>query len=176
MRFSFYTVDAFYCNFLRQFDSKVPHTMDKKSSRPFVGIIFSIKEFKYYAPLTSPKPKHLHMSNQIDFLKINNGIWGAVNFNNMIPVNDFSIKEIDMRIDKEDTQDVIMYKKLLMNQLSWCNSHRDLILKQAEKLYNLIVNQKGWKSLADRCCNFPVDEKYCKEYCLKNRTAESGDR
>lgn len=176
MRFSFYTVDAFYCNFLQQFDSKVPHTMDKKSSRPFVGIIFSIKEFKYYAPLTSPKPKHLHMSNQIDFLKINNGIWGAVNFNNMIPVNDFSIKEIDMRIDKEDTQDVIMYKKLLMNQLSWCNSHRDLILKQAEKLYNLIVNQKGWKSLADRCCNFPEDEKYCKEYCLKNRIAESGDR
>lgn len=89
MRFSFYTVDPSYCDFLRQFDSKVPHTMDKKSSRPFVGIVFSIKDFNYYAPLTSPKPKHLHMSNQVDFLKINNGMWGAVNFNNMIPVNDF---------------------------------------------------------------------------------------
>ena len=72
MRFSFYTIDTSYCNFLRQFDAKVPHTLDKKSSRPFVGIIFSIMDFKYYAPLTSPKPKHLKMSNQIDFLKINN--------------------------------------------------------------------------------------------------------
>ena len=69
-----------------------------------------------------------------------------------------------------------MYKKLLMNQLSWCNSHRDLILKQAEKLYNMIINNKGWESLADRCCNFPEDEKRCKEYFLKYRTDESGDR
>ena len=176
MRFSFYTIDTSYCNFLRQFDAKVPHTMEKKSSRPFVGIVFSIRDFKYYAPLTSPKPKHLAMSNQIDFLKINNGIWGAVNFNNMIPVNDFSIKEIDMRIDKYDSQDVITYKKLLMNQLSWCNSHRDLILKQAEKLYCMIVNNKAWKSLADRCCNFSEDEKRCKEYTYKRQIVDLGDR
>lgn len=150
--------------------------MDKKSSRPFVGIIFSIMDFKYYAPLTSPKPKHLHMSNQVDFLKINNGIWGAINFNNMIPVNDFSIKEISMRMDEDDTQDVVMYKQLLMNQLSWCNSHRDSILKQAEKLYNLIVNDKAWKSLSDRCCIFSEDEKRCKEYSFKYRITDSGDK
>lgn len=150
--------------------------MDKKSSRPFVGIIFSIMDFKYYAPLTSPKPKHLHMSNQIDFLKINTGIWGAINFNNMIPVNDFSIKEISMRMDEDDTQDVVMYKQLLMNQLSWCNSHRDSILKQAEKLYILIVNDKAWKSLSDRCCNFSEDEKRCKEYSFKYQITDSGER
>ena len=150
--------------------------MDKKSSRPFVGIIFSIMDFTYYAPLTSPKPKHLHMSNQIDFLKINNGILGAINFNNMIPVNDFSIKEISMRMDEDDTQDLVMYKQLLMNQLSWCNSHRDSILKQAEKLYNLIVNDKAWKSLSDRCCNFSEGEKRCKEYSFKYRITDSGDK
>lgn len=94
----------------------------------------------------------------------------------MIPVNDFSIKEISMRIDEDDTQDVVMYKQLLMNQLSWCNSHRDSILKQAEKLYNLIVNDKAWKSLSDRCCNFSEDEKRCKEYSFKYRITDSGDK
>lgn len=28
----------------------------------------------------------LHLKKQIDFLKIKDGIWGAINFNNMIPV------------------------------------------------------------------------------------------
>jgi hypothetical protein len=26
------------------------------------------------------------MKNQLDFLKINGGLWGAINFNNMIPI------------------------------------------------------------------------------------------
>lgn len=36
-------------------DPCVPYTMDRKSSRPFVGIVFSVNGFHYYAPLTSPK-------------------------------------------------------------------------------------------------------------------------
>lgn len=58
------------------------------------GILFTVNGFHYYAPLTSPKPKHLQMKNQIDFLKINQGQWGAINFNNMIPVPcNFSLDE-----------------------------------------------------------------------------------
>ena len=66
-------VDTTYCDFLRKTDPCVPYTMDKKSIRPFVGIVFSVNGFHYYAPLTSPKPKHLQMKNQIDFLKIKDG-------------------------------------------------------------------------------------------------------
>ena len=82
MSFSFYCVEPSYCDYLREYDPKVPYTMDKKSTRPFIGIVLNINGFDYFAPLTSPKPKHLKMKNQIDFLKINNGIWGAINFNN----------------------------------------------------------------------------------------------
>lgn len=67
MKFSFYCADDEYCDFLRKSDPCVPYTMDKKRNRPFVGIVFSINGYKYYAPLTSPKPKHLAMKNQIDF-------------------------------------------------------------------------------------------------------------
>lgn len=76
MNLSFYTVSSSYCDFLRKTDSCVPYTMDSKSIRPFVGIVFSINGFQYYAPLTSPKKKHLHMKNQVDFLKIKGGAWG----------------------------------------------------------------------------------------------------
>ncbi|MDR1320575.1 MAG: type III toxin-antitoxin system ToxN/AbiQ family toxin, partial [Gracilibacteraceae bacterium] len=87
MGFSFYHTNTDYCDFLRKSDPCVPYTMDQKFTRPFVGIVFFVNSYNYYAPLTSPKPKHLCMKNQVDFLKINGGAWGAINFNNMIPVH-----------------------------------------------------------------------------------------
>ena len=164
MNFSFYIVDSAYCDYLRKADPRVPYTMDKKSIRPFVGIVFTINGFNYYAPLTSPKPKHLHMKNQIDFLKINNGTWGAINFNNMIPVSLDSLTKVEMQITDTDSKSDIDYKNLLANQLSWCNSNKEIILKQADKLYRTIVQGKSWDNLSSRCCNFVLDEKRCMDY------------
>lgn len=165
MSFSFYMVDSDYCDYLRKHDPCVPYTMDHKAIRPFVGIVFSINGFHYYAPLTSPKPKHLTMKNQIDFLKINQGEWGAINFNNMIPVHTSRLTKAEMKILETDSKQDISYKNLLSNQLSWCNSHRDTILKQAQKLYQIITEGKSWRNLATRCCNFALDEKLCTTYC-----------
>lgn len=156
MSFSFYCVEPSYCDYLREYDPKVPYTMDKKSTRPFIGIVLNINGFDYFAPLTSPKPKHLKMKNQIDFLKINNGIWGAINFNNMIPVPQCCLSRISMEILPTDTQDEIAYKNLLMNQLSWCNmkQHTDAILEKALRLYTVITTGRARKELVERCCDF----------------------
>lgn len=130
MRFSFYTINADYCNYLRKADSRVPYTMEQKSTRPFVGIVLSINGFHYYAPLTSPKPKHLHMKNQLDFIKINQGKWGLINFNNMIPAPINTLTKIEISPSNADSPQVAAYKNLLSNQLSWCNAHKDTILKR----------------------------------------------
>ena len=135
MSFSFYQVDPAYSNFLRQSDPCIPHTSGQKAARPFVGIVLTINGLNYYAPLSSPKPKHINMKNQVDFLKINKGYWGVIN-----------------------------YKNLLSNQLSWCNANRQIILTHATKLYELITQGKRHPGLANRCCNFPVDEMQCKMY------------
>lgn len=158
MNFSFYTVDAGYCDYLRKSDPCVPYTMERKAIRPFVGIVFSVNNVHYYAPLTSPKPKHMQMKSQIDFLKINGGEWGAINFNNMIPVHPKSLTKVEIKILETDSPSDKAYKNLLSNQLSWCNSHRETILKQAEKLYRLIVCGNAWDALRNRCCNFALDE------------------
>lgn len=165
MNFSFYRIHADYCDFLRNTDSRVPYTMQDKSIRPFVGIVFALNQYHYYAPLTSPKPKHLHMKNQVDFLKINGGIWGAINFNNMIPVHNACLQKVPIKIFPSDTQAEVAYKNLLANQLSWCNSHKDIIVTHAEKLYRIIKQGNGRKELTARCCNFPVDEIQYLSYC-----------
>ena len=167
MNFSFYRVDADYCDYLRKSDPCVPYTMERKAMRPFVGIVFSVNGVHYYAPLTSPKPKHRNMKNQIDFLKIEGGEWGAINFNNMIPVHPKNLIKVEMKILPTDSEPDRAYKNLLSNQLSWCNSHREIILKQAEKLYWLIAEGRAWDDLKNRCCNFPLDERLCVSYAAE---------
>lgn len=80
-------VDCDYCDYLRKFDSKVMYNAGSKELRPFIGILFSVDGMEYFAPLSSPKTKHLNMKNNIDMIKIDSGRLGVINFNNMIPVN-----------------------------------------------------------------------------------------
>ena len=113
MAFSFYTVRPEYCDFLRQKDPCVPYTMDAKSIRPFIGILFTVNGFHYYAPLTSPKPKHIHMKNQVDFMKIRNGELGAINnFNNMIPVPISCLSRVEIRRKEGDCAQDIAYIRI----------------------------------------------------------------
>ena len=104
MNLKFYRADASYCSFLRKVDPCVPYIQDDKNARPFVGIVLTVSGLNYFAPLTSPKPKHKSMKNQVDFLKINGGAWGAINFNNMIPIHQSCLIPIDLTILSTDNK------------------------------------------------------------------------
>ena len=167
MEFNFYNINSNYCDYLRNYDKNIPYTMDNKATRPFIGIVIKIEDINYYAPLTSPKEKHLKMKNQIDFLKIDNGNLGAINFNNMIPVNEDNISKIEIKnIQDKD------YKNLLENQLSWCNKkqNKQNILDKAKKLYDYINNPNNiknvdrWEKIKYRCCDFKKLEQLAKVY------------
>ena len=108
----FYHIKDDYITFLRQYDSKVSE--NKNQTRPYVGVVLEINSIKYYAPFSSPKTKHKKMKNGKDFRKINNGIYGAINFNNMIPVLDDVLIEIDIA----NIQDM-KYRRLLQNQYNF---------------------------------------------------------
>ena len=83
---------------------------------------------------------------------------------NMIPVPLECLTKISPQVHATDSAQDIAYKNLLSNQLSWCNSHRDTILKQADKLYRIVTQGKAWDSLYKRCCNFSADEQRCLLY------------
>lgn len=89
-------VNTDYCDYLRKFDNKVSYNKFEKELRPFIGILFQIDTCEYFAQLSSPKPKHKNMKNTIDFFKIKDGELGAVNFNNMIPVNENNYSLVDL--------------------------------------------------------------------------------
>lgn len=171
-RLTFCLVDAEYCDYLREKDPCVPYTMDSKSNRPFVGILLKIGKNDYYAPLSSPKSKHLTMKSQIDLIKIENGKYGVINLNNMIPIHKNFVCSVNMNIVNTDTLETVRYKTLLANQLTWCNANKNIIFNRAQKLYDVIINNFGWDTLVKRCCKFGQDEELLISYCkYKNWTA-----
>lgn len=159
-RLHLYTLDIKYANALSKADDRVMSVspQEGKDNRPFVGIVVLFHDRKYCIPLTSPKPKHQNMKNDLDFSKIidkHGKLIGALNFNNMLPVSDDVITLITIKPDASDTPEQRKYKDLLSNQLDWCNDNADSILKKANKLYRFITETpEKSRNLTRRCCNF----------------------
>ena len=163
MRLNLYTVNKEYCEFLRKFDSKVPIVNGNKEKRLFVGILICVNNKNYFAPLTSPKKKHLMMKDSQDFMKIDNGELGAINFNNMIPIPSTELNQISYADVKDEK-----YRKLLIKQISWCNSSKDKIINKAYNLYKSMKYDNMSEKLKNRCCDFELLEKMCYEYMHEN--------
>ena len=157
------TINSKYCDFLREYDYRVTYNSKEKESRPFVGILFTIGRYKYFAPLSSPKPKHLKMKNTIDFYKIDSGRLGAINFNNMIPVTEGEYQIIDVNQKHISVYDEV-YQNLLRNQLRWLNRYGKSLREKATILYNKRINNKLSNNIKNRCCDYKLLEEKIKEY------------
>ena len=163
-----YTLSQPYYQYISQFDAKVPHTSVGKESRPFIGIVLHFNDVSYFAPLTSPKQKHLTMKNAIDFHRIQEGQLGAINFNNMIPIPSDEAKEIDLNISIGMSTDELNYKNLLKNQKNWCDGNVDVLMNKAKHLRETIETTENEKLLR-RCCDFKLLEEKCLEYSVKQK-------
>lgn len=167
MPINLYHADYEYCNYLYSIDRKVPIIKGIKENRPFVGMILCVNEKNFFAPLTSPKTKHLYMKETQDFIKIDNGKFGGINLNNMIPIPKryLHLLNIDEIQDKK-------YAKLLKIQIEWLNKYKYKIEDKAEKLYYSVISNNAQINLIQRCCNFKLLEEKCYEYMKDNMIRE----
>lgn len=162
----FYHIKDDYINYLRNYDSKV--ALNKHERRPYVGVVVQIGDIAYYAPFTSPKPKHQYMKNAKDFRKIAGGSYGAINFNNMIPVPVDALLLIDIN-NEPDPQ----YRRLLQNQYRAVVRDRIGIEKTACMLRSLILTDTERltpydKKVKERCCDLQLLERIYNGYSKTN--------
>jgi protein AbiQ len=157
-----YTISDNYVDYLKGFDFKAPD--NKNSKRPYVGVVFSVNGSNFFAPLSSPKLKHLTMKEGLDLIKIENGEYGVVNLNNMIPVPLCELSPIDFSKQSPD------YSFILKQQGQFFRKNEEEIKEKAKKLYSLY--KKGYlnENLKFRCCNFPLLEKKCAEWEKNHKT------
>lgn len=157
-RLNLYLIDMKYIRNLVKIEDKVMSVSPQvgKETRPFVGIVIICGIQKYCIPLSSPKPKHKSMKNDVDFMKILDGekLIGVLNFNNMIPVDESCIIPLDLRITERDDAATKKYKKMASKQLNWCQHNQESIVKKANKLYMMVQSEKVSGFLKRRCCDF----------------------
>ncbi|MBR1386060.1 MAG: type III toxin-antitoxin system ToxN/AbiQ family toxin [Bacilli bacterium] len=156
-------VDYKYCDYLRQFDNKVSYNAGLKELRPFIGILFVVNKYEYFAPLSSPKAKHLKMKNNIDIIKIHDGNLGVINFNNMIPVMKNNYELFDLNKIPSNSSE-LKRQLLLKSQLQWLNRHNKIVRTKAIKLYDKYKNNDLPINIKNRCCNFILLEEKCNSY------------
>ena len=161
--FKIVKVDYKYYDYLRKFDNKVPYNAGSKELRPFIGILFTVEGCEYFAPLSSPKIKHLKMNNNIDLIKIDKGNLGVINFNNMIPVTNKNYELFDLNKEPDNTPE-LKRQLLLRNQVRWLNSNVKFVKDKALRLYKLYSGGRLPDRISKRCCNFKLLEEKCKEY------------
>ncbi len=173
--FKLFMVKDDYVNFCRKYDPKVQS--NKEDSRKFIkkylGIVFEINNMKYYVPLSSYKPeKHDNMSNKIDFVRIEDEKhkYAVLNLNNMIPVPDNAIIDFNINILSTNTEEERKYRDLLRNEWRICRAKRDRIIKNASKIYNMVLNNKPI-NIVNRCCNYKLLEKLSIQYCAEREVA-----
>ena len=106
-RFKLYNVNIKYIRNLHKVDDNVPSVSPQigKATRPFLGIIVLINGSKFCIPFTSHSDKKNKkfeaMRENITFRKIcdkDGRVLAALNFNNMIPVREKYITEIDLKM------------------------------------------------------------------------------
>lgn len=178
-----YDVELKYIRDLHNADSNVISQSPQisKDTRRYLGIVIMLNGQKYCIPFSSgQKDKYQSKKSNIDLIKIpdvekknNNGAYvtmAVLNLNNMIPVDESLITKVDLRMLKTDDYAQQRRKRLLQKELAWCRENAELIVRRAQKVYNM-VNETPEKShmLTKRCCNFKKLEDVMQRYLTKHK-------
>lgn len=160
----FYEVEEKYIDYLSQFSEHLFHNAKttQKYSRKYIGILFEINGMKYFAPLSSFKPKHKKLSEAVDFIKI--GDMAVINLNNMFPVPEKCYK-----LKNPDAEKNQQYRTLLNNEIRIIRKKNDQLINNAKSVYNHKLTNDGKSKLSKRCNDFKLLEEKCRIWSEQNK-------
>ncbi len=159
MKLKFYEVDGKYIQYIKENgDSKIPNIDYEKHKKFFCGIVLTINNFNYFAPVSSynKKVNTNFLIKDKDIITKQLKPIASLRFSFMFPCPIEYLSEKDF--SKEDKK----YQILLRKELHYCNINREKIRKMANQVYNLGLNEKSRKKF--NICNFKLLEEKCLEY------------
>lgn len=151
-----YRISDQYIRFLKSRDNRVQDNKGRK--RPYVGVVLYVGKFRYFVPMESPKPGHAKIKAGHHIMKIADGRYGILGFNNMIPVREEAL--ISFNIDEEPN---VQYANLLRRQISFINRHKAEVYDHANQTYIRVVDKSN-KFLLTISCDFKKLERACRQY------------
>ena len=146
-----------YIEYLSSYQKHISTQTDQNFKRKYIGIVLEVSGIKYFAPLSSFKDKHKKMKESVDFIKIKD--YAVINLNNMIPVPDSQIVNININKEKNAS-----YRYLLQAESREVNRQKNRIRKNAEIVYSHKKHNGVSTPLAKRTNDFELLEKLSKKY------------
>lgn len=159
MSIKLYEVEAEYVDYLSDYAPHLFHNKgdDQKHSRKYIGVLLTVDDMSYFAPLSSFKAKHHKMKNNVDFIKV--GTYAVINLNNMFPVPEGLYQYIDFGKEKDAN-----YRNLLMAEYRIIKGLQDKIMKNAHVVYKHRKDNGDSTPLGRRCNDFTALEDACVKY------------
>ncbi len=162
MKLKFYEVDSEYIKYLKENgDNKIPNIDYEKHKKFFCGIVLTINNFNYFAPVSSYNKKAHTAFLIMDKDKKTKELKpiSSLRFSFMFPC---PIKYLNQKdFSKEDEKHQILLRK----ELHYCNINREKIKKLANQVYKLGLNEVSRKRF--NICDFKKLEEKCLEYVEK---------
>ena len=122
----FYTINDSFVSSIKLIEPKIQDNYGGK--RPYIGVLLSINDLNYFAPLSSYKSKQDRINNITVFKLHEKGNpenkLGVIHLNNMFPVPYNQLNEVI--IDINDS-----YGRMLQNQYEYILHYQEKIQKQA---------------------------------------------
>lgn len=158
-----YFVSNDYLDHLRQVEPKIPLNKPNKKPRPFVGVVLSINNNAYFAPLSSQKH-----GKRTDFkiMKSNEQV-ATVRCSFMFPIHKDAVQEIDFT---EEMRKDRRYTAILINEIQYINAdeNKEKLLKTAAQTYE--NNTKKRFGFERFCCDFKKLEAHAIAYRIEKTT------
>ena len=154
----FYEVDGDYIQYIKKYgDNKIPNIDYKNHKKFFCGIVLTINNFNYFAPVSSYN-KRTHTTFLI---KDKAKVISSLRFSFMFPC------PIEYLSEKDFSKEEEKYRNLLRKELHYCNINREKVKKLANDVYRLGLNEITRNRF--NICNFQILEEKCNEYIKLKR-------
>lgn len=142
-----YEISEEYISYISAVDKNVFFVKEKerKHTRKYLGIVYSIKGYNYYIPLSSPKNSDYQMDNGIRKIrgsiipiiritsKSSSGeleLKGTLKLSNMIPVPASELTLYDIEHEPD-----LFYKSLVHKEILFIRKNKNKIIQNAKILY-----------------------------------------
>ena len=159
----FYRINEEYIRFLQKYEqnkrgvTRVPNIRYADHNKFAFGAVLTVNGINYYVSISSfDKRQEANILIRVHGDK--KEVKGSLRFNYMVPVPERCLERLIIK-DVKDAK----YRLLLNKEYRFCMDNIDSIQKRADKIYEMVINNKK-QILTDNSCDFKILEGGYQEY------------
>lgn len=163
----FYRINEDYNKYLQKYEkskrgvTKVPNIRYTDRNKFAFGAVLKVNGINYYVSVSSFDKKQ-EANILIRIPGDEKEVKGSLRFNYMVPVPDECIEKLVIKNEPDEK-----YRLLLNKEYQFCMDNAEKIQKKANKIYDMVINNRK-QILTDNSCDFKILEEAYQKYIEQN--------